>query len=92
LSKHQKPKRAPNLFSLGHQKEFQVNTELSVRIGLGNTNIIFCAKKLHKGSKSETKTIPQKHIDFANDNLARIAAAENDVDNGYEAEDGDGKT
>jgi len=34
-------------------------------------------------------TIPQKHIDFAKDNLARIAAAENDAENGYEAEDGD---
>jgi hypothetical protein len=37
-------------------------------------------------------TIPQEHIDFINDNLARIVVVENDVDNGYEAEDGDGKT
>ena len=36
-------------------------------------------------------TIPQKHIDFAKDNLARIAAAENDAENGYGAEDGDGE-
>jgi hypothetical protein len=35
-------------------------------------------------------TIPQKHIDIAKDNLARITAAENDADNGYEVEDGDG--
>ena len=41
---------------------------------------------------SETMTIPQKHIDFAKDNLARIAAAENDAGNGYETEDEDGKT
>jgi hypothetical protein len=34
-------------------------------------------------------TIPRKHISFAKDNLARIAAAENDADNGYETEDGD---
>jgi hypothetical protein len=33
-------------------------------------------------------TIPKKHLDFAKDNLARIAAAENDAENGYEAEDG----
>ena len=37
-------------------------------------------------------TISQKHIDFAKDNLARIAAAENDADNGYKAEDGDRET
>jgi hypothetical protein len=54
-----------------------------------NTDTILCAWKPRKGSKSETMTIPQKHIDFAKDNLARIAAAENDADNGYEAEDGD---
>ena len=36
-------------------------------------------------------TIPQKHIDFVKDNLAHIAAAENDAENGYKAEDGDGK-
>ena len=35
-------------------------------------------------------TIPQKHIDFAEDNLAHVVAVENDVENGYEAEDGDG--
>ena len=37
-----------------------------------------------------TMTIPPKHIDFANDNLACIASAKHDVENGYEAEDGDG--
>jgi hypothetical protein len=37
-------------------------------------------------------TIPQKHIDFAKDNLARIADAENDAENGYEVEDGDEET
>ena len=34
-------------------------------------------------------TIPKKHIDFAKDNLARIAAVENNVDNGNEAENED---
>ena len=34
-------------------------------------------------------TISQKHIDFAKENLARIAAVENDGENGYEVEDGD---
>ena len=37
-------------------------------------------------------TILQKHIDFAKDNLARIASTENDAENGNEAEDGDGET
>ena len=37
-------------------------------------------------------TNPQKHIDFAKDDLAHIAAAKNDAKNGYEAEDGDGET
>ena len=54
-----------------------------------STNTILCAWKPRKGSKSETMTIPQKHIDFAKDNLAYIAAAENDVKNGNEAEDKD---
>ena len=36
--------------------------------------------------------IPQKHIDFAKDNLARIEAAENDAENEYEPEYGDGGT
>ena len=57
-----------------------------------NTDTIFCAWKSRKGSKSETMTIPQRHIDFAKDNLARIAATENDTKNGYKAEDGDGET
>ena len=48
-----------------------------------NTDTILCAWKSCKGSKSETMTIPQKHIDFAKDNLARI---ENDVENGNEVE------
>ena len=55
-----------------------------------NTDTILCAWKPRKGSKTETMTIPQKHIDFAKDNLTRIAAAENDVENGYETGDGDG--
>ena len=54
-----------------------------------NFNTILCAWKPRKGSKQETMTIPQKHIDFAKDNLARIATVENDVDNGNEAEDED---
>ena len=37
-------------------------------------------------------TIPYKHIDFAKNNLVRIAALENDAENVYEAEDGDGET
>ena len=37
-------------------------------------------------------TIPQKHIYFAKDNLAHIAAADNDVENGHKAEDGDEET
>ena len=36
-------------------------------------------------------TIPQKHIDFAKDNLARIAAVENNVDNENESENEDGE-
>ena len=52
-----------------------------------STDTILCAWKPRKSSKSETMTIPQKHIDFAKDNLARIVAAENDVENGNEAED-----
>ena len=55
-----------------------------------NTDTILCAWKPHKGSKSETMTIPQKHIDFAKDSLARVAATKNDTGNGYEAKDGDG--
>ena len=55
-----------------------------------NTDTILCAWKLRKGSKSETMTIPQKDIDFAKDNLAHIATMENDAENGYEMEDGDG--
>ena len=55
-----------------------------------NTDTILCAWKPRKGSKTESMTILQKHIDFAKDNLARIAATENDVENGYEAEYGDG--
>ena len=44
-----------------------------------NTDTILCAWKPYKGSKSETMTIPPKHIDFVKDNLARIAFAKNDV-------------
>ena len=57
-----------------------------------NTDTIFCVWKSRKGFKSETMTIPPKHMDFAKDNFARIAAAENDAENGYEAKDGDGET
>ena len=39
-----------------------------------NTDTILCAWKPRNGSKSETMTIPKRHIDFANDNLARLAA------------------
>ena len=56
-----------------------------------NMNTIFCAWKPRKGSKSETIIIPQKHIDFAKDNLARIAVAKNDVENENEDEDEDGE-
>ena len=56
-----------------------------------NTDTILCSWKLRKGSKSKTMTIPPKYIEFAKDNLARIATMENDVENGYEAEDGDGE-
>ena len=56
-----------------------------------NADTILCAWKPCKGSKSETMTIPQKHIDFAKDNLAHIAAAKNDVDNENETEDEDGE-
>ena len=55
-------------------------------------DIILYVWKPHKGSKSEATTIPQKHITFAKDNLIHIATAENDVENGYEMEDGDGET
>ena len=47
-----------------------------------NTDTILCAWKPRKGSKSETMTIPKKHINFAKDNLARIATPENDAENG----------
>ena len=57
-----------------------------------NIDTILCAWKPCKCSKSETMTILQKHIDFANDNLECIVAAENDAENEYEAKDGDGKT
>ena len=57
-----------------------------------NSDTIFCAWKPRKDSKSESMTILQKHTNFAKDNLARIAAAENDAENGYKAEDGDGET
>ena len=57
-----------------------------------NTNIILCAWKPHKGSKLETMIIPLKHIDFVKYNLARIATVENNAENGYEAENRDGKT
>jgi hypothetical protein len=58
-----------------------------------NTYTILCAWKPCKGSKSETMTIPQKHIDFIKDNLARIDAAKNNVENGNEdeGEDEDGE-
>ena len=55
-----------------------------------NTDTILCAWKPRKGSKLETMKIPQKHIDFAKDNLGRIATLENDSKNGYDMEDGDG--
>ena len=45
-----------------------------------------------KGSKSETITILQKHVDFAKDNLAHIVATEYHAENKHEAEDGDEKT
>jgi hypothetical protein len=56
-----------------------------------NIDTILCAWKPRKGSKSETMTISQKHIDFAKDNLACIAAAENDLENGNEVEDEEGE-
>ena len=37
-------------------------------------------------------TILKNQIHFAKDNLARIAAAENNAKNGYKAEDEDKKT
>jgi hypothetical protein len=55
-----------------------------------NTDTILCAWKPRKGSKTETMTIPQKHIEFAKDNLARIADMENTMDNGDQAEGGHG--
>ena len=64
------------------------STYISVWI---NTDTILCSWKLHKGSKSKTMTISPKYINFAKDNLAHIATVENDVENGYEAEDGDGE-
>ena len=33
-------------------------------------------------------TIPQKYVDFAKSNLARIAASRNDIENKYEVEIG----
>ena len=56
-----------------------------------NKYTILCVWKPRKGFKSETITIPQKHIEFPKDNLACIAAAENNAENRYEAEDGGGK-
>jgi hypothetical protein len=57
-----------------------------------NTDIILCAWKPRKGSKLKTMTIPKKLIDFAKDNLTCITTAKNDIKNGYEVEDEDGKT
>ena len=57
-----------------------------------NTDTTLCAWKSCKDSKLETMTIPQKHIDFTKNNLARIATTENDAENGYEAEDEDKET
>ena len=74
------------------KKNFKWTVDSAYRQDWINTDTIFCAWKPHKASKSETMIIPQKHIHFAKNNLARIAAAENDAENGYEAEDGDGKT
>jgi hypothetical protein len=35
-------------------------------------------------------TIPEKHIEFVKDILARIADRENNIKNNFEVEDGDG--
>ena len=73
------------------KKGFDWTMDSAYKLVWINMNTILCAWNPRKGFKSETMTIPHKHIDFANDNLARIAAAKNDADNGYEVEDGDGE-
>lgn len=55
-----------------------------------NTNTIFCAWKSRTTSKLESMTIPPNHIEFANDNLARIAVSKSDVKIGNEIEVEDG--
>ena len=89
LSKHQRREHTPHLI-WDTKNDFKSTVDLAYGPVWMNTDTILCAWKQRKGSKSETMTIPQKHIDFAKDNLTRIAAMENDAENGYEAEDGDG--
>lgn len=55
-----------------------------------NIDTILCVWKPRKGSKSKTMTIPEKHIEFVKDILARIADRENNIKNDFEVEDGDG--
>ena len=74
------------------KKNFKWTVDSTYRSVWINTDITLCTWKPRKGSKSETITIPQKHIDFAKNNVVRIVDVENDVKNGYEVKNGDGKT
>ena len=75
-SKYQRSKCVPYIFRIGHQKRFQVDNELGIQTDLNKHRYHTLCLEPRKGSKSKTMTMPQKHIDFAKDKLARIVTAE----------------
>ena len=68
-----------------------MDNRLRVQTNLDKQRYHTSAWKPCKGSKLETMTTPKKHIDFAKDNLAHIAATKNDVKNENEVKDEDGE-
>jgi hypothetical protein len=72
-----------------HQKIFQIDNGLIIRTGLDKHRYYTLCLEITQRFKIRDNDHPQKHIDFAKDNLARIATAENDLENGNEAEDED---
>ena len=73
------------------KKGFKWTIDSAYEPGWINTDTILCAWKPRKGVKLDTMIIPQKQIDFAKDNVARIAAVENIAENGNEAKDENGE-
>lgn len=69
------------------KKGFKWKMDLTYEPVWINTHTILSACKLRKGSKLETMSILQNHIDFAKDNLIHIANIENDSDNGNEVDE-----